>query len=248
MLFVELANADQFLLHQRNFLVFRLFLRRQARDLLVQLRDPLAQLRLLSGPSIDTNLEQLGLARDDGLYIGVLGPRERHMRKYDVVEAPLFGLQSRGPRPQPVEVFGDDRKTRLGNGVIEPHDNVAGLDDIAISRADLADHAAGRMLYFFHVGFDDNRSRRDQRPRDLRRRCPAAKPAGKNDDHRQADVQMQPYRLQRSLLLAAAHDLATPPSDTILMGLGGATRCSTCPNTVSLGPNACMRPSFNTSN
>src|SRR6266446_9834651 len=107
-LFVELANADQFLLHQRNFLVFRLFLRRQAGDLLVQLRDPLAQLRLLSGPSIDTNLEQLGFARDDRLDIGVIGTREQHLRKYDVVEAPLFGLQPRGPRPQPVEVFGDD--------------------------------------------------------------------------------------------------------------------------------------------
>ena len=91
-LFVQRANADQFLLHQRNFLVFRLFLRAQACDLLVQLRDPFAQLRLLSGPSIDTNLEQFGFARDDGLDIGVLGPREQHLRKYDLVEAPLFGL------------------------------------------------------------------------------------------------------------------------------------------------------------
>src|SRR6266481_2153193 len=113
--------------------------------------------------------------------------------------------------------------------------------------AHLADHAAGRMLHFFYVGFDDDRSRRDQCPRDLGRRRPATKPAGKNDDHRQTDDQMQPYRLPRSALFAAAHDLATPPSDTILMGVGGATRCSTCPRTVSLGPNACMRPSFNTS-
>jgi hypothetical protein len=44
-LIVELANADQFLLHQRYFLVLGLFLRRQAGDFLVQLRDPLAQLR-----------------------------------------------------------------------------------------------------------------------------------------------------------------------------------------------------------
>ena len=33
---------------------------------------------------------------------------------------------------------------------------------------------------------------------------------------------------------------------TILIGVGGATRCSTCPSTVSFGPNACMRPSFST--
>src|SRR5713101_170543 len=61
-LIVELANPDQFLLHQRNFLVFRCLLRRQTADFLVQLRNSLTQLRLLSGPSIDTNLEQLGLA------------------------------------------------------------------------------------------------------------------------------------------------------------------------------------------
>ena len=30
-------------------------------------------------------------------------------------------------------------------------------------------------------------------------------------------------------------------------GAGGVTRCSTCPSTVSFGPNACMRPSFSTS-
>ena len=246
MLFVQRANPDQFLLDQGDFLVLGFLLRRQAGDFLVQLSDPFAQLRLLPGPSSDTNLEQLGFAGDHGFDIGVLSTREQRRRKYDVVEAPLFGLQPRGPRPQPVEVFGDDREARPGDGVIEPHDNVAGLDDIAVARAQFADHPAGRMLHFFHVGFDHDRSRRDQRPGDLGRRRPAAKPAGKNGDHRQADDQMQPYRLPRSALFAVAHDLATPPSDTILMGLGGATRCNTCPRTVSLGPNACMRPSFST--
>ena len=49
MLVIELADADQLLFHQRDFLVLGCFLRREARDFLVQLRDPLAQLRLLSG-------------------------------------------------------------------------------------------------------------------------------------------------------------------------------------------------------
>src|SRR5450755_960537 len=45
----------------------------------------------------------------------------------------------------------------------------------------------------------------------------------------------------------ADHDLATPASDTILIGAGEATRgCSTCASTVSFGPKACMRPSRST--
>ena len=246
MLIVQRPDPDQFLFHQRDFLVLGLLLRLEAGDFLVQLRDPLAQLRLLPDPPGGANLEQFGLARHHVLDVGIIGTVEQHRWKHDLVEALLFGLEPRRPRPQPVEVLGDDREACLGDGVVEPHHHVAGLDEIAVMRAHFADHAAGRMLDFLDVGFDHDRSRRDQRAGDLRGRCPAAEPAGQNDDHRQPDDQMQPYRRLRARGLAAAHDLATPPSDTILIGDGGATRCSTCPSTVSLGPKACMRPSLST--
>ena len=163
------------------------------------MRDPLAQLRLLPDPAVDANLEQLGLARDDGLDVGVVGAVEQHLGKHDLVEALLFGLQPRGPRPQPVEVLGDDRKARLGDGVVEPHHHLAGLDEIAVAREHFADDAAGRMLHLLHVRFDDDLSRRDQRARDFRGRCPAAEPAGQNDDDREAHDQMQPDRPLRAL-------------------------------------------------
>ena len=172
---------------------------REAGDFLVQLRDPLVQLRLLSGPPVDADLEQFGLARHDVLDVGIVGAIEQRRRKHDLVEAALLGLQPRGARPQPVEVLGDDRKARLDDGVVEPHHDVAGLDQIAVARADFADHAAGRMLNLLDVGIDHDRSRRDQRARDFRGRCPAAEAAGEHDDHRQPDDQMQPDRAPRAL-------------------------------------------------
>jgi len=42
MLFVEIANPDQFLLHQGSFLVLGGLLRRETGDLFIQLRNPLA--------------------------------------------------------------------------------------------------------------------------------------------------------------------------------------------------------------
>src|ERR1700722_13807179 len=246
MLIVERTDPDQFLFHQRDFLVLGFLLCLEAGDLLLQRRAPPAKLRLLSDPARGTNLEQFGLAHHHVLDVGITGPIEQHRRKYDSVEALLFSLEPGRPRPQPVEALGDNRETGPGDGFIEPHHHVAGLDDIAIMRAHLADHAAGRMLHFLDAGFDHDRARRDQGARDLGRECPAAEPARQNHHHGQSDDQMQPYRRSRSLHLGG-HDFATPASETTLIaGAGGATRCSTWPSTVSLGPKACMRPSLRT--
>ena len=68
-------------------------------------------------------------------------------RKRDLVEALLLGFEPRRPRPQPVESLGDDGEVGLGDGVVEPHHHVAGLDEIAVVRAHLADHATGRVLH-----------------------------------------------------------------------------------------------------
>src|SRR5713226_9401930 len=115
--FVELLNPGELLFHQHDFLVFCFFLRRQAADFLVQLRDALAQLRLLPDPPEGADLEQFGLAGDDVLDVGVAGAVEQGFGKYDSVDAALLGLQPRATRPQPVEVLGDDGKARLGDGV-----------------------------------------------------------------------------------------------------------------------------------
>ena len=246
-LLVELADADQLLLDQRDFLFLGLFLRGEAGDFLVELRHPLAQLRFLPGASEHANLEQFGFARDEIADVGIVGAIGQHRRKPDLVEAALLRLQPRRARPQSVQRLDDDGKARLDHGLVEPHHDVAGLDDIAVAHPDLADHAAGRVLHLLDVGIDHHRPRRDQRTRNLYRRGPAAESAGQHQHQRKADDEMPAYRAVRALQLCG-HDFFAPASDTILIGVGGATRCSTWPSTVSFGPNACMRPSFSTSN
>src|SRR5205807_1244373 len=210
---------------------------------------PLAQLRLLPGPAVDADLEQFGLAQDQTFDVRLADAARQLRRKGELVQSALFGLQPCRACPLRIEILGDDGKARLRDGVVKPHQNVTGLDDIAVARQQLADDAAGRVLHLLHVGLDYDLTRCDQRARDLRGRRPAAEPAGKDHDHGEADDQMQPDRLTRALFLAGEvdHDLVTPPSETILIGEGGATRCcSTCASTCSLGPKACARPSRST--
>ncbi len=50
------------------------------------------------------------------------------------------------------------------------------LTSLAVAHAQLADHAAGRVLHLLDVGIDDQLAWRDHRAGELRRRRPAAKP------------------------------------------------------------------------
>ncbi len=75
-LLVQRANPDQFLFDQRDFLVLGLFLGGQTGDLFVELRDALAQLRLLSGAAGGAHLEQFALARHHVLDVGIVGAFE----------------------------------------------------------------------------------------------------------------------------------------------------------------------------
>src|SRR6185312_11324555 len=255
MLLVELANAGQLLLDQRDLPFLRLFLRVETLHLLLELPDALTQLGLLPGPAVDANLEQFGLAHHDVGDIGIAGTPGEFRRKIDLVQPTLFGFQPRRARQRGVEIPGDDRQIRFGDGVIKPHQDLARLDLVAVMRKQLPDDAAGRILHLLDVGLDHDLSPRDQRAGDLGGRGPAPESAGDKGDDREPDDQMQPDRALRTLWPAAtcdlrrsaAHDLAAPESETILIGADAATRgCRTCPSTASFGPNACMRPSLST--
>ncbi len=173
---VEMANPDQFPLNEFNLAVLGARLSRKPQNLLIQLCDALPQLRLLTGSPVQSHLKQLGLARHDCGGFRIARVVQQRGRKDDLVRSALFGLQARGARQQTVQALGDDRETRLGYGVVEADDNIAGLDDVAIFRAKLADDAAGRMLNLLHIGIDHDLTRRDERTGDFGRRRPSAKP------------------------------------------------------------------------
>src|SRR3954454_20038000 len=181
-LVIEIADTDELLLHQRDFPVLGPLLRGEALDLLVELLDALAQLRLLAGAAVDANVEQLGFGGEQRLDIGIVAAIEQRLRKVDLVDPALLGLQARRARLGGIEVLGDDGEVGLGDGVVEPHDDVAGLDHVAVMRTQLADHAAGRVLHLLDVGFDHDLARRDQRAGNLHGGRPAAETDGQ-DQH-----------------------------------------------------------------
>src|SRR6266702_1999224 len=255
-LVIEIAHTDELLLHQRALLVLGFLLRRQTLDLLVELLDALAELRLLARAAVDADVEQLGFGGDQHLDVGIVATIEQRLRKLDLVEPALLGLKPRRPRLPRVEILGDDGEVGLGDGVVEPHHDVARLDHVAVVGTDLADHAAGRMLHLLDVGFDHDLAGRDQRAGDLNRRRPAAEADGQNQHDRDPEDQVKPDRLPHGSLRAGfcpanrhrAHALATPASETTLIGADGATRgWSTWASTCSFGPKACIRPSRSTS-
>ena len=153
-------------------------LRLEAGDLLVQLRDALAQLRLLPDPPGGADLEQFGLARHHVLDVGIIGTIEQRRRETRSCRGPAARPASRAARAHsPSRFLVTIARLALVTVSSSRTTHVAGLDEVAVMRAHLADHAAGRMLHLLDAGFDHDRSRRDQRARDLGGRCPAAEAA-----------------------------------------------------------------------
>ena len=114
--------------------------------------------------------------------VGSFSARQQVGREVDGLGAVALGLEPRLARRQLVETLGDDGQIGARHGVVEPHDDLARLDAVAVAHAQLADDAAGRVLHLLHVGIDDDGALRDHRAGQFGRRRPAADTAGKNDD------------------------------------------------------------------
>ena len=93
-----------------------------------------------------------------------LGAGEQHRAGNVTAFGPVtFGFETRLARGEFVEAFGDDGKVGARDRIVEPYENIAGLDAVAVAHAELANNAAGRMLDLLHVGIDDDRAWRDER-------------------------------------------------------------------------------------
>src|SRR5262249_9310356 len=135
--------------------VFGLLLGCEATNFLAGLCDPLAQLRALPLTSLAARLEQSFFAEDRA---GGAFPRSvaRCVREGHALEPVSFGEQSRFPRHVQIELRLDDPEARARQGVVEPHQDLTGLDLTAFPDEDLSDDAAGRVLHLFDAGLDHN--------------------------------------------------------------------------------------------
>ena len=175
----QIAHALEFLIDQRHLLGLGVLLSGQAGNLLIQLFDTLLQLIFLPQPCVAPEVEQLALARQRLLHVGVVAPIGEFLRYGDGIGAVALGSETRPARIKLSEAFGDNRQIGARHRLVKANKNVARLDAIAVAHANLADDAAGRMLHLLDVGIDDQGALRDQRAGNLGRRGPAAKSDGK---------------------------------------------------------------------
>ena len=181
---IKIADAFQFLLDQRDFLVLGVLLRGQADDLLLQLGDALLQLFLLAGAVFPPQVEQLALAGHRLGDVGIVEMVGKLSRHGDRIGAVALGGEPRLAGIKLGEALGDDGQIGLRHRFVELDENLPRLHVIAVMHEQFADHAAGGVLHFLDVGIDDDVARRDQRAGDFRGRGPAAEAERqKTDQH-----------------------------------------------------------------
>ena len=142
--------------------------------------------------------------------------------------------------------------------VVELDEDVAGLDPVAVVHAELADHAAGRVLHLLDVGIDDDGACAITAPAiSVVAAQPPTPPASSSTiSRRRADGagssrarcrtgRRAAYRSIHATIrctcstCAASSCAGTPASGTTLSGCGDAPRggrCSTLASTSSFGP------------
>jgi hypothetical protein len=120
-------------------------------------------------------------------------------RRSNFVGAVALGGKPRLARIELGEAFGDDGKIGLRHGLVEADEHLAFLHAIAVMDKELADHAAGRVLYLLHVRIDDNRALRDQRAGDFGGRGPAAQAENQGADEDTAGDDVPADRFSRAV-------------------------------------------------
>ena len=86
-----------------------------------------------------------------------------------------------------VELASDDLQVGACDGLVEPQQQVARRDLVAVAHADVADHATRWVLHLLDVGFDHDRALGNHGAGELSGRCPSAEPAGQEEERGHAD-------------------------------------------------------------
>ncbi len=185
-LLVEIGDADELLADQLELGFLGLLLGDQAADLLLGLRDALAELRTLAEAGFLARGEQLFLARERRRDRGLVAPGGQLRRKRDRVGVIPLGHEPGVARDQLVELGAHHAEIGARHGVVEAQHHLSFVDRAAVLDQDLADNAAGRMLHLLDAGLDHDRAGRDYRAGELRGRPPAADPADEQHDEGEA--------------------------------------------------------------
>ena len=255
----KVAHAGELLVDEAELLGLGVLLRDEPGNLLLQLLDALLQLIFLPEPGVAPQFEQLALGVHRVFDVGIVDAVGQLARHRHGVGAIAFGAEAGLARIELVEALGDDGEIGARHGLVEPDQDIASLDPVAVVHAHLADDAAGRMLHLLDVGIDDDGALRDQGAGDFRGRSPAAQPERQHRHQHAADHDVladRSFRARRrtaepettdfqigELQVAELVDHAGPPfSGTTFKARGGGVGWITRLRISSFGPNCCWRP------
>ena len=186
-------------------------------NFLLELHDPLLQLRFLAQAGRAAQFEQLALIGDRVGDRRIAGAGKQFRRERDGLGAVSFGFEPRLARREFVEALGDDGEIGAGDGIVELYEHIACLDAVAVLHVELADDAAGRVLHFLHVGIDDDGAFGDERAGNLGRRRPAADAAGEQQHNQSAGHHMAMNGFARTSGGAAGRNRSTHATKRSLM-------------------------------
>jgi hypothetical protein len=191
---VKLLDAGEFTLDQGEFHRLGVLLRDIASRLLFELLDAPMQLLLLANARGATEFGELGFASHHMGDVGGARARQQLVTERDLVAAVALAFEPRLARGKLVETLGHDREVGARDRVVEPNQNVAGLDVIAVANAQLPDGSPGRVLNLLHVGVDDDRALGNDGAGKVGRRSPAADTDRQNHGRHGSDQKVMANR------------------------------------------------------
>src|SRR5262249_53360409 len=208
-----------------------------AAHLVGELGDALAQLGFLTRLRLSSQLEQLALAGDDAADVALPdGLHQQVLREFDRGPAVALGFEPAAARGELGQTLVDHGDIALRGGLGEQNEQVARLHVRAVANLELADDAAGRMLYLLDVGLHHQRSGCDDGAGELGGGADHADAADQEDRRRRDGREVGP---DRALRRTGAHDRAlVPRALAVCAEAGAATGRSACCGCGARGPTA----------
>lgn len=171
---MQAPKRRDFGIEYRKAPVVSLLLGIEAGDFMLELDDTFEQLRSAPLPRPSAVFEELALTIDGGGDGPFLRADFEFRGKFQLAAVVPFRLQTREACHEFIQALRHDAEIRLGLCRIETHQHLARFYPVAFLHQDLTDDAAGRVLDLLDMGVDDEISRRNHGPGQLRGRCPGA--------------------------------------------------------------------------
>ena len=184
LLFPKRHHTFELLVDQGDLAAFGFNLLFKATDFFPELVGTLAKLRFLPASRLHPQVEELALVRQD-MRDGALHvfAGQQIVGEANGVGGILLGLEARLLGMQFVQAVAVYVNVGLRLGVVEAHQDLAGLHAVIVVDIDLGDHTAGGVLHSLCVRVDDHDAGRDHRACEIGAPRPPRESADKDDHH-----------------------------------------------------------------